>query len=459
MHSKKITLFESYRHINSIYNGNPEEISLELEKYESTKGLRIVIFDDAMKIKYVFNQRVLDSSGRRNGPRMPFNGMDLKDILAKAKTEQIKQGSPIIEASTDNRLNTNFISLFSKMDNGDFIVLNTSVSAIQESVKIANKFYLFTGLLTIVLGCIFVFFITGRFTEPILELNNITKGMAKLDFTKRYSVKSMDEIGQLGESINSLSEQLEKSISELWLANEKLQEDIDRERKIDEMRKGFISNVSHELKSPISLIQGYAEGLKVNVNEDEENKNFYCDTIMNEAQKMNKLVRQLLELSKLESGMIVLDKSKFHISELINCVLKKNSIVIKEKCIDVSIDKFEDLLVIADFDRSEQVLTNFINNAIDHVDGKKVLKLSVNKFNEKVKLSVFNTGQHIAEEEMNKIWLSFYKVDKARSRDFGGTGLGLSIVRAIQEAHNNSCGVNNVEDGVEFWFELDTISQ
>lgn len=279
--------------------------------------------------------------------------------------------------------------------------------------------------------------------------------MSKLDFSKKYAVQSDDEVGQLGKSINSLSDQLDRAIFSLTEANKKLREDIEQERRIDKMRKEFINNVSHELKTPIALIQGYAEGLKLNINEDEENKNYYCDVIMDEAGKMNRLVKDLLDLSQIESGSFKLDKTSFNISSLIESVLDKYRPVLFEKGIKVELDIPEYLTVNGDAGRIEQVLVNYLINAINHVDDKKEIKIQAVILNEKVKISVCNSGENIPDESLDKIWTSFYKVDKARTRSYGGTGLGLSVVKAIQELHGNSCGMENLEDGVLFWFEVD----
>jgi len=453
-YSKKNMIIESYKMINNLYKGDVEEISLELEKLEQTKGLRIVIQDRNYETKY-------DSLPKRKETKTKFQGRTSSDnqnwlgSLIESKGPELVRGKAFVENRKDSRLNTNFVILYSLLDNGDFIFLSTPVASIQESVEIANNFFLITGIITIISGGFLVFFITGRFTKPILELNKIARRMSTLDFSERYPVKNHDEIGQLGESINSLSEQLQNSILELKEANEKLKADIEKERKIDEMRKEFISNVYHELKTPIALIQGYAEGLKLNVNEDEENKNFYCDVIADEALKMNKLVKQLLELTQLEYGELPLEKVDFSVTKLVEQVVKKNALVFKEKGIDVVIESEEDIVVNADFDRTEQVLMNYMGNALNHVDDKRMIKVTVKKVGEKARVSVFNSGRHIPEECLDKIWASFYKVDKARTRAYGGTGLGLSIVRAIQEAHRNGYGVSNVEGGVEFWFELD----
>jgi signal transduction histidine kinase len=310
-------------------------------------------------------------------------------------------------------------------------------------------------LLTFIVGSIVIYFFAKKLIRPILKLNDLAQRMAKLDFSQKYQVESTDEVGQLGDSINSLSTQLHTAISELTEANQKLLEDIEQERRIDGMRREFISSVSHELKTPISLIQGYAEGLKENVNEDEENKNFYCDVIADEAGKMGKLVGELLDLSQIEAGIFKLDKSNFEISRLVAKVMEKYKPIFLEKKINCTLVEEPGLIVFADRFRTEQIIVNYLNNAINHVDDQKSITISIQSFQNKARVSVYNSGRSISPELLDKIWESFYKVDKARTRTYGGTGLGLSIVRAIQEIDNNRYGMLNRDGGVEFWFELD----
>ncbi|MCX7746780.1 MAG: cell wall metabolism sensor histidine kinase WalK [Clostridia bacterium] len=454
LYNKENTLLESYKTINKLYNSDDDVLFLEMEKLENSKGVYIIILDK--NFNTLFNTRQKGMNFKSVVPRRNMDNQRMIESLLREKDLLMNKNGPIVVKRWDSRLNANFINLFAVLNREDFIILSTPVAAIQESVQIANQFFLLTGLLTILIGGLLIFFITTRFTKPILLLNDIAKRMATLDFSQRYPVKTRDEIGHLGESINSLSEQLQKSIAELKEANEKLMEDIEKERKIDEMRKEFITNVSHELKTPIALIQGYAEGLMINVNDDEENKNYYCNVIMDEAYKMNRLVRQLLELSQMEAGHVHLEKSEFDIFELMEQVIKKNMLILKEKDIRIHIEKEKDsILVNADYDKIEQVLMNYLNNAVNHADQERQIRVGVKCFGCKVRISVYNSGQHIPKESLEKVWTSFYKVDKARTRMYGGTGLGLSIVRAIQESHRNKYGVNNVEGGVEFWFDLD----
>lgn len=449
---KKEMLSETKKTIDSIYNGDPDAISLELENIERNRGMNITILSQEYTLKYNSSFRIFD--GQNFGRRLIDRRIPLI-YPVELKPGELKRGESITDMVTDPRLKTNFLVFASRLSNGEIIVLSTPLAAIRENAAIANRFFMFTGLITVILGGSAVFLYANRFTRPILDLNQIAQRMSELDFTQKYQVQSADEVGQLGNSINSLSDQLDKAISELKAANEKLKEDIEQERRIDEMRKEFISNVSHELKTPIALIQGYAEGLKLNVNEDEENRNFYCDVIMDETDKMNRLVKDLLNLSQIESGYFRLETSDFDLSKLIDYIMEKYRPTYLERGIKICVDKEENILVYGDVVRVEQVLVNYLNNAINHVDDNKLVQITVKNNNDKIRVSVYNSGSTIPEEALDKLWTSFYKVDKARTRAYGGTGLGLSVVRAIMELHHNEYGVENKDNGVVFWFELD----
>lgn len=446
--NKESVLIDNYRMINDIYKGEPYDIAIELEKSGRKTGLDISIVGVDNNLKYSSSSKIFNRQGRpiERNPMINF-------ILSNA--QGLTVGNYIIDTVNDKRLNTNFLNLLAKLSNGDYLLLSTPLSAIQKNVEITNNFFVFTGLLTLLIGIIVIFFFTRKFTRPILELNDIAQSMSNLDFSKKYNVNTEDELGELGSSINSLSNQLDKSISELRDANSKLKEDIERERKIDTMRKEFVSNVSHELKTPISLIQGYAEGLKVNVVDDEENKNYYCEVIIDESKKMDKLVKNLLQLSQYESGYFKIEKTTFDLSKLIDSIIDKYHMFFSDKKIRLDVDKEATVLANGDIDRIEQVLVNYLNNALAHIDENKALRISVKTENGKAKVGVYNSGKGIPEEQLNDIWKSFYKVDKARTRAYGGTGLGLSIVHAIMELHHNNCGVFNTQQGVKFWFELD----
>ena len=221
------------------------------------------------------------------------------------------------------------------------------------------------------------------------------------------------------------------------------------------MRQEFLANVSHELKTPIALIQGYAEGLQDNVNDDPESREFYCEVIVDEADKMNKMVKKLRSLNQLEFGNGQVHLEHFDLQQVVQSVLSSSEILFRQKEVTLSYDGDHPVYVWADEYMIEEVITNYISNAVNHVDGERVIRVTMERRGDVERISVFNTGKTIPEEDLDKIWIKFYKVDKARTRAYGGNGIGLSIVKAIMDSMNQKCGVINHENGVEFWFELD----
>ena len=214
--------------------------------------------------------------------------------------------------------------------------------------------------------------------------------------------------------------------------------------------------MSHELKTPSALIQGYAEGLTEGMAEDEDSRNYYCEVIMDEAGKMNKMVKQLLTLTALEFGNDMPGMERVDITALIRGILASAGILLQQKEARVVFEQKEPVWVWADEFKIEEVITNYLNNAMNHLDGERQITISIFREGDQVRITVFNTGQHIPEEDLDNLWTKFYKVDKARTREYRGSGIGLSIVKAIMDSHNKSCGVENVDGGVEFWFTVDS---
>ena len=369
----------------------------------------------------------------------------------------------IIRKFEDKSNGITFMMFSAKLDNGYQLYIRMPFASIRESVSISNNFLYLIGGFTILIGGIVVSFISKRFTSPILELNAIANKMSKLDFSHKYCVTDTDdEINELGKSINTMSDKLEKTINRLRDSNIELEKDIEEKSKIDEMRKQFISDVSHELKTPIALIQGYSEGLIENVNTDEENRKFYAEVILDEANKMDKLVAQLLELMKLEYGKREFNNKEFDICELIREVIRKSKVMLEERQIEVDFSVELPVYVLADDFYIEQVITNYFTNAIKHVNeknGKKIIQIRIeqNKQEGTARIYVFNTGELIEEENLTRIWNRFYKVDESRNREDGGTGIGLSLVKAIMNNYKKQYGVTNMENGVEFYFDLEIV--
>lgn len=349
------------------------------------------------------------------------------------------------------------IEMWGYLDNGFVFIARSPLTSIRESVSLSNEFLIYITLVMALIGSIFVWYFTKRITNPLTELATLSERMANLDFEAKYTSGGKDEIGVLGSNFNLMSEKLEETISELKTANYELKKDIENKEQLEVMRTEFIGNVSHELKTPIALIQGYAEGLKEGVSEDPNSREFYCDVIIDEANKMNQLVRNLLTLNQLEFGKDEMVFERFDLMELIRGVVQSSEILIEQSNAEVKVHGDASIFVWADEFKVEQVIRNYLSNALHHVQNEKVIELrtTIDSERDKVRVSVFNTGTPIPQEDIDKIWGKFYKVDKARTREYGGHGIGLSIVKAIMESCGQDYGVINYENGVAFWFELD----
>ncbi|MCM1246757.1 MAG: HAMP domain-containing histidine kinase [Roseburia sp.] len=355
----------------------------------------------------------------------------------------------------DERMDSNYIELVGGVKGDYWVYVRSNYQSIRESAAISNEFLIYVGIVVIILCVLIMIFVSNRYTKPILALARLARKMEELNFNVRYEENRKDEIGVLGHSMNSLSDKLQETISELKTANNELQLDLQRRSEQEKMRQEFLANVSHELKTPIALIQGYAEGLQENVNDDPESRDFYCEVIVDEADKMNKMVKKLLSLNQLEFGNGQVHLEHFDVQEIVKSVIASSDILFKQKEITLSFAEREPVYVWADEYMTEEVVMNYVSNAVNHIGGDRMIEIRLRSMEGRVRISVFNTGEQIPEEELDKIWDKFYKVDKARTREYGGNGIGLSIVKAIMEAHNQAYGVRNYDNGVEFWFELD----
>jgi two-component system sensor histidine kinase VanS len=281
--------------------------------------------------------------------------------------------------------------------------------------------------------------------------------MAKLDFSVRYVSKSDDEIGNLGKTLNFLSDNLNSTLYQLNAANEQLKLDIEKDKQLEKLRKEFIAGVSHELKTPISLIYGYAEGLRDGIPQGVK-KAEYLDVILQETEHMGKLVTDMLDLSQLESGKFTWTSAPFAIDSLIRSIVDKLSVQMTEEQISCELIPPEDsVMVEGDRMRIEQVLKNLLSNAIRHTPPNGCIQINLTRnmdANDEVTVSIFNEGNPIPEEAISHIWDTFYKIDSSRNRELGGTGIGLSIVKNILSHHGNGFGVSNENGGVCFYFKL-----
>ncbi|CAM3874207.1 MULTISPECIES: sensor histidine kinase [Bacillus cereus group] len=331
-----------------------------------------------------------------------------------------------------------------------------SLQPVNEAMLVLKDYYVYALIIVFLVIILLSFYYSKIIVKPLIKINRVTKKMANFDFSEKLPVAADDEIGGLSSSINTLSVNLKDRIDRLNVANTKLQQDIERERQLEKTRKEFISGVSHELKTPLSVIRSFAEGIKDGVSKD---TTYYTDVILEETENMNRLIVEMLELAKLESGTYKLDMSTFSIGELIQQVYAKLSFSMEEKHLQVDVHADASLFVKANRSRIEQVVVNLLSNAIRYTpDGEKI-HVSVVETEDKVKIEIENTGNPIPEESLEKIWDRFYRLDASRSRHTGGTGLGLSIVKNILDLHHAEYGVYNTTNSVVFYFNLQKVKE
>ena len=451
LRNKERAMLSAYAVINKASNEeafDSEAFDIEFQMICGKNNINIIILDaetktlkTSMNNYQILSRQLLDYLFNQN-----------MDPESRVLFEEDNYEMNIIR---DDRTQQEYVDMWGVLDNGNLFLFRSPLESIRQSVAVANRFLAYVGLGSVLISALVIWLVSRKVTEPIMELTQISERMSRLDFDAKYTGNSKTEVALLGRNINELSETLENTISELKSANNELQRDIEKKNKIDEMRKEFLSNVSHELKTPIALIQGYAEGLREGINDDAESREFYCEVIMDEASKMNNMVKKLLTLNQLEFGNDTVTMERFDVTALIKNYLQSVDILCKQKEIKVQMENTPAIHVWADEFMVEEVFGNYFTNAMNHVAGDKVIDVKLVIEDEKVRISVFNSGQPIPEESLPHIWEKFYKVDKARTRAYGGSGVGLSIVKAIMESMNQKFGAINYDNGVEFWFELE----
>jgi two-component system sensor histidine kinase VanS len=327
------------------------------------------------------------------------------------------------------------------------IALTQAIEPINQSVRQANILLIGCTLLSMVIAVIFVFKMSKLFTRPIRQIQNTVGELAVLNFGNQCDVRTGDELQSLGDDINRLGNELEQALNTLREQNIQLEKDIIAQRQ-------FISNASHELRTPLSLIKGYADEMNTGYAKNAEQRDYYIEIIAEEAAKMNRLLREMLELSRMESGRIELIYENLSINERINNFIEKYDGFIAENGLKLTLKLEGNPTGFFDAMRFEQVLANYISNAARYGDEKKLVRISTQIMEGVICVSVFNSGNPISEDYLTSIWDGFFKADEARTRVKDSYGLGLSVVKAIQNVAGQKYGVENVDGGVCFWFDV-----
>lgn len=442
---EKIALKEQIQAVSALSLDDSKTVISALTEINEKYNFDVELYSDSGRILYTTHGSQMMDYFSLKSDKFVMAHEELRPI----KTEQLSDG---ITFSTAVRHfdNAEFLLCTKKISDNVNAEVRIQKQLISNSAAVANELITVISVVCLVISVIWVLIFSKRLSKPITEMNDITKDMAELRFERRIKVDRSDEIGQLADSVNELSAALNTALTDLKATNAKLRDDIELERQLDVMRRGFVANVSHELKTPISIISGYAEGLKLNVNADAREE--YCNTIIDESRRMNRLVLSILELSRYESGQIPVNRETLDISEMCGEMLSR---MFSGKDIKTENGIAAGTAIYADRMHTEQVLKAYLENAAAHTPKGGTVRCEYSENGENARISVFNTGSHIDEDIMPQIWQSFFRGDKSHKRESSRFGLGLSIVSALMKLDGHSCGVYNTENGVSFWFEAD----
>ena len=426
---KKVVFEDYYNQISELEVSNYSFENDIFRQIELTTNADILIRDTDGEIVYV--------SREMNEGRVP--PVDANNIPQDGYEIIIQ---PILAVPGDSLI------LRGTLSNGYFIEIHSPVSAIQENISYVNEFLLYVGIFGFLLALSIAYIMANYFTKPIREINRIAKNMRKLDFTQLSTIQSNDELGELSESINNLAETLSNTF-------DNLNEELTLNKNLSRKRRELLNNVSHELKTPLALIQGYSEGLKLNIDTSEEQRQYYTEVIMDEAKNMNRIIEDLLEIEDVDSNFKVSITENVDLKKYVSSRINKHKMSIKEKGLFLEETYEKNITVNIDKYLVDRILTNYIVNSINYCEPKGEIKISFESIDSKVRIKIFNTHKGLSEEEITQIWDSFYKTDQSRHRESGGHGLGLSIVKSIQGQLKEAYGVRNTDNGVEFWFDVE----
>lgn len=449
-----VSIFLGEKEIVEAYIDEPENFFSSMDNIEREYEMSVEIYTSDGRFVYASSYK-----GEMSYPRYDADTIILPDKEQK-QYEIISDlgttGKITFNLSQDTNSSSTPQYLVGKWvtDEGITIKIFKVKTSIDATAKIAIIFISFVMMVVLLVVFIVMTVFIKHTVKPLREISIITHNLSKQDFSRRCDPNNIEEIAVLSESINKMSDSLEAAITDLNRKNKKLQEDIEQEKTIDQLRQVFISGISHELKTPIAIIQGYAEGLKLFLDSDPETAKKYCDTVINETNRMNDLVMRLLDITKYESGEYKLLYENFNIHSVIDDWIERNSERLQSQGITVVNEVDKDIVGFGDLFILSTVVNNYMTNAVAHIKPPMLIKISSEQRKNTYRISIFNTGIPIAAKDIDKIWNSFYRADKAMSRSQGHFGLGLAIVAAIQKLHEQGYGVINHEDGVEFWFDV-----
>lgn len=453
-------LEQSARTIRAAYQENSEEIYDAIGRLENGNAIvSLFEIDGDGKVQMRYHSRtgreeMRPWGDRENAPKPRKEDADRfqEEMLARL------QGA---DESFDVRLEESFnpwdddgmLTLSTRLDDNLYLYIQTPRGYLKSFADLAVKYTALTSIAILLVGAVIIYFVVGRITRPIQGIQRAAGKISRLDFSERCEAKGHDEIAMLAESVNQMSDDLQAAVSRLVEANEVLQNDLVRQQQTDRLRQQFVANVSHDFKTPLTLMISYAEALAEE--ETDPRRRESCEIIIAESNRLSLMVGKLLELSRLESGVEKAQLSIFCLSEVLDNAVRSHRILTERKRLTVKKELEEEYIVSADYSMIEQAVNNLFENAVKYSPEEGVVRLRVQDGGAGLcRVSVENSSPPIAEDDLGSLFDSFYRADKSRSREVQGYGLGLAIVKVVMEAHRMDYGVENIEGGVRFWFCL-----
>lgn len=333
-------------------------------------------------------------------------------------------------------------------DTSEYILLLTkNTDKESQVIEALRKSLPILSIIISAVSAVAAFFYTWYLTKPIIKISKLSEQMAAMDFNAIYVTSRTDEIGTLSYNLNELSSKLADALSELQTANQKLQADIDMERQLERQRIEFFSAASHELKTPITIIKGQIQGMLCQVGRYKDRETYLVQSL-EVTNTLEKMVQELLTISRLDTPGYTCKKSDVNLSKLINERLMTYEDLFMQRELTVEKSIIPELYVLGDIQLLQKVIDNLLGNAATYSGAGNDIMVKLWKELGKVNLAIENTGIHIPEEDISKLFEAFYRVDCSRNRQTGGTGLGLYIVKVILELHGAKIKIANSVQGV-----------
>lgn len=443
MQQQKGIIGEAFEQIKTGYSDDLADVNAIAENLQDTYGIKTVISDNG-EIVYSSGYSFM-LQGQRPGMNLMFHNAEFTD----KPTATLIEGKGVL-GDTDR---LQLAGSFSHNGEEVRVLMTLQIAAIDNSIAVFTESNIYISLAVLLIGSLIALVVSKTISRPITNIEAVSKQIAKLDFSCTADEdNSTAELASLAQSINQMSQQLDRNMRDLTVANEQLQKDIEYRKQIEGYRREFIASVSHEMKTPLALLQIYTENLKNNIAGID--RDYYCDTILEETENLSKMVSDMLEISSIDNGFLKLSLETVDLGELCRDVLREYHPILDGYQTNVSLS--ENVIVSGDVKYLAQVIKNILNNAVQHTDNGGEIRIALRRESGKASLEIFNQGEHISEEDLEHIWDAFYRTDKARTRNGkNNVGLGLYIVKTVMDKLGGTCCVENTDGGVTVTITLD----